>query len=64
MHQLELDMIHARVCDVIAYYEDNLITTAEFILKIRGIPEVTYDDLAGLVDPNTGLRFPPLRHAK
>ena len=57
MKQRELDAIHAKICELLAGYADGLMTTAELVMEIHDIPETTLDDLAGLVDPNTGLRF-------
>ena len=61
MHQVELNTVHAKICELIAAYTKGLMMTPEFVLELNSIPtlptDFLYDDVAGLIDPNTGLRI-------
>lgn len=58
-HQENLNRLHAHVAEVQEQYAQGLITIREFFNAMLGMYDaVTALDLAGLVDPATGLTYP------
>ena len=58
-HQENLNRVHAHVTEVQEQYAQGLITIREFFNSLLGMYDaVAALDLAGLVDPATGLTYP------
>lgn len=61
MNQTQLDKLGTELGAVIEQYHNGMITVVElldFAVKARSNRSVSYDSVAGLVDPVTGLRYP------
>ena len=57
--QWHLPELHAKLLDVVSQYSTGLITDIEFLQFCQEIQGMYAEqDLTGLSDPNTGLRFP------
>lgn len=58
-HQENLNRVHAHVAEVQEQYAQGLITIHEFFNSMLGMYNAVNDiELAGLVDPATGLTYP------
>ena len=59
MTQENLDTLHQLVREIVQLWADNLITDLEFAAHMGDIVmAVDGADPSGLLDPNTGLRYP------
>lgn len=56
--QVELNALHENAMDIIQLYASGLCTLQELKRAIGKIKLSQTDDLTGLIDPATGLRFP------
>jgi hypothetical protein len=59
MTQDDLSVLHATVRDLVQMWADSLITDLEFVAHMGDIVmAMDGADPSGLLDPNTGLRYP------
>ena len=59
MNQDDLGVLHATVRDLVQMWADSLITDLEFATHMTDIHmAVDGANPSGLLDPNTGLRYP------
>ena len=60
MQQNQLDDLNAELLQAIAQYTSGMITIVEFVSFTTNMRRRIGDDteLAGLIDPNTGMQFP------
>ncbi len=57
MTQDTLDLFHETVTTAVQAWADQLITDVELAMYMAKLPVPTDAALAGLLDPNTGLRY-------
>jgi hypothetical protein len=60
MNQENLDTLHTLVHETVQLWADRLITDLEFVVHMVDIHLSVPDEpaVSGLLDPNTGLRYP------
>ena len=62
MTQENLDTLHLLVREIVQLWADRLITDLEFVGHVgdamMALPRPDEPAVAGLLDPNTGLRYP------
>ena len=58
MTQDTLDLFHETVTGAVQAWADHLITDVELAAYMATLPMPTDAALAGLLDPNSGLRYP------
>lgn len=56
--QARYDEAHRRLLILIGVFADELITTAEFLMRAAEIRATVPDDLNGVLDQHSGLRYP------
>ena len=66
MKQQQLDNLNAELLQAIAQYTSGMITIVEFIGFTTNMRRRIGDDieLAGLTDPNTGMKFPTVEETE
>ena len=66
MKQQQLDNLNAELLQAIAQYTSGMITIVEFIGFTTNMRRRIGDDteLAGLIDPNTGMQFPTVEETE
>ena len=58
MNQSEIEYIHTEIIPVLELYINGLITDWELAVKMREVANRMDNKISGLLDPNTGLRYP------
>lgn len=56
--QARYDEIHQQLLTLIGVFADELITTAEFLTLVAGLHAELPDNLNGVLDGHSGLRYP------
>ena len=59
--QHDLDALNEVVQITLQMYAQGTLTVAELLSTIQSLPKPDHESLAGLIDPNTGLKYPTLR---
>ena len=72
-NQATLNQLHDTIVNLVTHYCNGIITDLEFVYAINSAGtdakmaflkaqrQIHPDDLSGLLDPNTGLRYPPTK---